>query len=68
MIKSDAVVIDVGTNYVNGKLVGDVDFEKVKEKAFAITPVPGGVGIVTNALLIENIISSAERTIESKKD
>ena len=67
MIKNDAVVIDVGTNYVNGKLVGDVDFEKVKEKAFAITPVPGGVGIVTNALLIENIISSAERMVESKK-
>ena len=67
MIKNDAVVIDVGTNYVNGKLVGDVDFEKVKEKAFAITPVPGGVGIVTNALLIENIISSAERMIENKR-
>ena len=66
MIKNDSVVIDVGTNYVNGKLVGDVDFEKVKEKAFAITPVPGGVGIVTNALLIENIISSAERMMDKK--
>ena len=66
MIKDDAVVIDVGTNYVNGKVVGDVDFENVKDKAFAITPVPGGVGIVTNALLIENIIASAERMIENK--
>ncbi len=66
MIKDDAIVIDVGTNYVNGKVVGDVDFENVKDKAFAITPVPGGVGIVTNALLIENIIASAERMIENK--
>ena len=66
MIKDDAIVIDVGTNYVNGKVVGDVDFENVKDKAVAITPVPGGVGIVTNALLIENIIASAERMIENK--
>ena len=66
MIKDDAIVIDVGTNYVNGKVVGDVDFENVKDKAFAITPVSGGVGIVTNALLIENIIASAERMIENK--
>ena len=64
MIKDDAVVVDVGINYVNGKLVGDVDYESVKDKAFAITPVPGGVGIVTNALLIENIIASAERMLK----
>ena len=68
MIKDDAVVVDVGINYVNGKLVGDVDYESVKDKAFAITPVPGGVGIVTNALLIENIIASAERMVKKKEE
>jgi methylenetetrahydrofolate dehydrogenase (NADP+)/methenyltetrahydrofolate cyclohydrolase len=60
MIKEDAIIVDVGINFENGKMVGDVDFEDVQEKAYAITPVPGGVGIVTNALLIDNIIKSAE--------
>ncbi len=60
MIKKDAVLIDVGINFEEGKMCGDIDFEDVKEKALAITPVPGGVGAVTNALLIDNIISSME--------
>ena len=60
MIKENAVIIDVGINFENGKIVGDADFEDVKEKAYAITPVPGGIGVVTNSLLIENIIKSAK--------
>lgn len=59
MVKSGVVIIDVGINFEDGKICGDVDFEGVQEKAYAITPVPGGIGIVTNALLIENIINSA---------
>lgn len=56
MVKKDAVVIDVGINDVNGKLVGDVDFDKVSKKASYITKVPGGVGPVTVAMLLENIL------------
>ena len=58
MIKKDAIIIDVGINFENGKMVGDVDFEDVKEKAYAITPVPGGIGVVTNSLLINNIVNT----------
>ena len=55
MVKKDAVVIDVGINRLeNGKLCGDVDYENVKEKASYITPVPGGVGPMTIAMLIQN--------------
>ena len=53
-IKKGAVVIDVGINRENGKLCGDVDFENVKEKASYITPVPGGVGPMTIAMLLSN--------------
>lgn len=53
-IKPGAVVIDVGINYVDGKLTGDVDFDSVKEKAGYITPVPGGVGPVTSVMLMHN--------------
>ncbi|MBQ8661572.1 MAG: bifunctional methylenetetrahydrofolate dehydrogenase/methenyltetrahydrofolate cyclohydrolase FolD [Alphaproteobacteria bacterium] len=53
-IKEGAAVIDVGINRVNGKLCGDVDFEGVSEKAAFITPVPGGVGPMTVAMLLEN--------------
>lgn len=60
MVKKDAILIDVGINFLDGKMVGDIDFENVKSKVKAITPVPGGVGIVTNALLIDNIIRSVE--------
>ena len=61
MIKKDAIVIDVGINRVNGKLVGDVDFNLVKEKTSLITPVPGGVGPMTIAMLMYNTIESAKR-------
>jgi methylenetetrahydrofolate dehydrogenase (NADP+)/methenyltetrahydrofolate cyclohydrolase len=57
MVKKDAVVIDVGINRVDGKLVGDVDFDKVAKVASYITPVPGGVGPMTVAMLLENIIT-----------
>lgn len=53
-IKSGAILIDVGINRENGKICGDIDFEDVKEKAGAITPVPGGVGPMTVAMLLEN--------------
>ena len=56
MVKPGAVVIDVGINRVDGKIVGDVDFDNVKEKASFITPVPGGVGPMTIACLLENTI------------
>jgi methylenetetrahydrofolate dehydrogenase (NADP+) / methenyltetrahydrofolate cyclohydrolase len=66
MVKTGAVVIDVGINRLpDGRLVGDVDFEGVKEKASFITPVPGGVGPMTITMLLVNTISSAERV--SKK-
>lgn len=61
MVKPGAVVVDVGINQLNGKLVGDVDFEAVKELASAITPVPGGVGPMTIATLMENTFSAASR-------
>lgn len=60
--KEGAVVIDVGMDRdENGKLCGDVDFENVKEKASAITPVPGGVGPMTIAMLLKNTCDAAER-------
>jgi len=61
MVKKGAIVIDVGTTKVDGKLVGDVDFEAVKEKASAITPVPGGVGPMTIAMLLENTVLAFKR-------
>ncbi len=62
MVKPGATVIDVGTNRVDGKLVGDVDFEAVKEIATAITPVPGGVGPMTIAMLLRNTLTAAQLT------
>ena len=60
MIKEGAVVIDVGINRnEDGKLVGDVDFENVEKKASYITPVPGGVGPMTIAMLMSNVVKSA---------
>lgn len=59
MVKEGAVVIDVGTSRYSGKLAGDVDFESVKEKASWITPVPGGVGPMTIAMLMKNTTSAA---------
>jgi methylenetetrahydrofolate dehydrogenase (NADP+)/methenyltetrahydrofolate cyclohydrolase len=59
MVKPGAVVVDVGINLVGGRLTGDVDFESVKQVASAITPVPGGVGPVTNALLLTHVMTAA---------
>lgn len=62
MVKPGAVVIDVGINRdENGKLCGDVDFEAVCEKAGAITPVPGGVGLMTRAMLLTNTMRAVKK-------
>lgn len=60
MVKEGVVVIDVGVNRLETGLVGDVDFESVKEKAKAITPVPGGVGPMTISMLIHNTVQAAK--------
>ena len=72
MVKKGAVVIDVGINRVEDtsaktgyRVVGDVDFEGVKEVASAITPVPGGVGPMTIAMLMVNTLTAAQRTADS---
>jgi methylenetetrahydrofolate dehydrogenase (NADP+)/methenyltetrahydrofolate cyclohydrolase len=59
MIKEDAIVIDIGIARLGSKLVGDADFDSVKQKASWITPVPGGVGLMTRAMLLKNTISAA---------
>lgn len=61
MVKEGAIVIDVGMNRIDGKLFGDVDFENVAPKCSAITPVPGGVGPMTIAMLLSNTLQSYER-------
>lgn len=61
MVREGAVVIDVGTNRTDDGLVGDVDYEAVAEKAGAITPVPGGVGPMTRAMLLVNTLRAAKR-------
>ena len=61
MLKPGAVVIDVGINVVDGHIVGDVDFATAREVASAITPVPGGVGPLTNALLLAHLVRAAQR-------
>jgi methylenetetrahydrofolate dehydrogenase (NADP+)/methenyltetrahydrofolate cyclohydrolase len=63
MIREGTVVIDVGTNEVEGKLVGDVDFEEVAQIAAKITPVPGGVGPVTNMMLMQNTLQAARKQV-----
>src|SRR5262249_30182654 len=60
MVRPGAVVVDVGINKVDGKTVGDVDFDAVKEKASAITPVPGGVGPMTITMLLHNTLQAAQ--------
>ncbi len=67
MVRDGAVVIDVGMNKdAEGKLCGDVDFEPVSQKAGWISPVPGGVGPMTIAMLLENTVESAKRTVGVK--
>jgi methylenetetrahydrofolate dehydrogenase (NADP+)/methenyltetrahydrofolate cyclohydrolase len=62
MVREGAVVIDVGTNRLpDGKVVGDVDFDSVSQKAGWISPVPGGVGPMTIAMLLDNTVESAKR-------
>ena len=63
MVKPGATVIDVGTNRVDGKLVGDVEFDSASERAGAITPVPGGVGPMTRAMLLVNTLAAARSRV-----
>ncbi len=63
MVREGAVVIDVGTNRVDGELVGDVEFESASERAGAITPVPGGVGPMTRAMLLVNTLAAARARV-----
>ena len=63
MVKPGSIVIDVGINRVDGKVVGDVDFEHVKDVAGWITPMPGGVGRMTITMLLQNTLEAAERKL-----
>ncbi len=68
MVRTGAVVIDVGINRLpDGRIVGDVDFEGVRKKASFISPVPGGVGPMTRAMLLHNTLVSAERTLNGDR-
>ncbi len=60
MVKENSVIVDVGASRVDGKLLGDVDFDDVKEKVSYITPVPGGVGPMTIAMLLKNTVQAAK--------
>ena len=63
MVKEGVVVVDVGMNRVEGKLYGDVDFENIKDIASYITPVPGGVGPMTVAMLLSNVVKNYEKNL-----
>ena len=67
MLKPGAVVVDVGINLVEGRIVGDVDFASAVEVASAITPVPGGIGPLTNALLLTHLVRAAERQADERR-
>ena len=68
MVKEGAIVIDVGTNRLeNGKLAGDVAFDEIAVKASYITPVPGGVGPMTIAMLMKNTLEAAQATTAGRK-
>ena len=67
MIKPGAIVIDVGINRIEGKLAGDVDFHTAREVAGWITPVPGGVGPMTIAMLMKNTVTAAERRMAAER-
>ena len=66
MLKPGAVVVDVGINVVDGKIVGDVDFGSAEQVASAITPVPGGVGPLTSALLLSHLMRAAQRQMDAE--
>ena len=69
MVKEGAVVIDVGINRLeDGSIVADVDFENISKKASYITPVPGGVGTMTIAMLLNNVVKAAENFSSSFGD
>ncbi|MCE5192891.1 MAG: tetrahydrofolate dehydrogenase/cyclohydrolase catalytic domain-containing protein [Candidatus Cryosericum sp.] len=63
-VKEGAAVIDVGINHIEGKIVGDVDFDGVRPKASLITPVPGGVGVLTTLMLFDNVLKAARLNVE----
>lgn len=63
MVREGSTVIDVGTNRVDGRLVGDVEFDSARERAGAITPVPGGVGPMTRAMLLVNTLAAARARV-----
>jgi methylenetetrahydrofolate dehydrogenase (NADP+)/methenyltetrahydrofolate cyclohydrolase len=63
MVKEGAIIIDVGTNEVGGKLVGDVAYDEVLGKVSVITPVPGGIGPITNVMLMQNTLKAAEKLV-----
>jgi len=67
MIKEGSIIIDVGTSRHDGKLAGDADFESVKQKASWVTPVPGGVGLMTRAMLLKNTVTAASIAKEMSK-
>ena len=67
MVKEGSIIIDVGTSRHDGKLVGDADFESVKQKASWLTPVPGGVGLMTRAMLLKNTVTAASIAKEMSK-
>jgi methylenetetrahydrofolate dehydrogenase (NADP+) / methenyltetrahydrofolate cyclohydrolase len=66
MLRRGAVVVDVGINVVDGQIVGDVDFESARQVASAITPVPGGVGPLTNALLLAHLVRAAQAQVQTR--
>jgi methylenetetrahydrofolate dehydrogenase (NADP+)/methenyltetrahydrofolate cyclohydrolase len=66
MLRKGAVVVDVGINVVEGRLVGDVDFASAAQVASAITPVPGGVGPLTNAILLTHLMRAARNQVEGR--
>ena len=68
MVKEGAVVVDVAMNRVHGKLTGDAEFEEVSQKASLITPVPGGVGPMTVATLMENTLEAAEARAKAHRN
>ena len=63
MVKPGAVIIDFGINFADGKMAGDVDYDSVAEVASMITPVPGGTGPMTNAILLRNVLEAARRQL-----
>jgi methylenetetrahydrofolate dehydrogenase (NADP+)/methenyltetrahydrofolate cyclohydrolase len=67
MLRRNAVVVDIGINVVGDRIVGDVDFESARQVASAITPVPGGVGPVTNALLLTHLLRAANEQAEKAR-